>query len=383
MKIMYAYHTLYFGGGIECVTICKANEFVRRGHEVVVCYTQKGSYPWTPRPLSDKVKATDLGVKIVWKKNRILSLIYFIRYIFDYIRKLQREVNKERPDVLICTSDDSKYVVPFIRTPRGKRMIKVREYHNGSYSHLQLGFHGMDKFFVCLASFLDKRLLSRCYDKIFLLTYKDKQDNFPHNNRYEVMYNPLTIPTDDTSDIPTEREKTVLFVGRQNYQKNLQSLLRIGAKTQKEGWTLKLVGEGDQRNKLVALAKELGISDSVEFCGYRQNPSEMMKKASLLCLTSHYEGFSLVTVESFHFGLPLVAFDLPYGPSDLIEDGVNGLLIPNKDEDTFARKLSGLLANRDLIKSMSKAAIDFSRKFEIGSIVDGWLNHYTELLAKK
>jgi glycosyltransferase involved in cell wall biosynthesis len=106
-----------------------------------------------------------------------------------------------------------------------------------------------------------------------------------------------------------------------------------------------------------------------------------MQDASILCLTSINEGFALVLIEAMASGLPVVSYNLPYGPSDIITDGEDGLLIPYLNEDAFAKKLSGLMDDEEKIRSMSKSAILKSQQFSVDKIVDTWIAKYNELLS--
>jgi glycosyltransferase involved in cell wall biosynthesis len=183
---------------------------------------------------------------------------------------------------------------------------------------------------------------------------------------------------------PGGREKSVLFVGRLcDKDKNISGLLRIWAKTNKDGWTLKLVGDGEDKQYLEDYAKQLGVSSSVEFVGWVDTPMEIMTTSSLFCMTSHIEGFALVLIEAMACGLPVVSYDLPYGPSDIITDGIDGYLIPNGDEQVFADRLSQCLANEDRIAPMSVAAIEKSKQFDVDTITDLWIKKYNELLSSK
>jgi glycosyltransferase involved in cell wall biosynthesis len=167
-----------------------------------------------------------------------------------------------------------------------------------------------------------------------------------------------------------------------NSSKNLVGLLHIWAKTQKGGWKLKIVGEGPDRQMLENLVDSLELRNSVIFTGWINNPSTILQTAKLFCLTSFYEGFALVIAEAMAHGLPVVAYDLPYGPSDIISDGKDGLLIPYLDEHAFAQKLSELMADEERISRMGMAAIKKSEQFSVDKITDIWIEKFNKLLNK-
>jgi glycosyltransferase involved in cell wall biosynthesis len=376
---MYVLHSLYDKGGLTIVEIVKANALVDKGHDVVFCYTDKMLYPYTPKPLSPKIKCIHIDAPEDGVNPRSLD---FFKRLVRFTKLLQRAVNEEKPDVLVAVGFVwNKVVVPLIRAPRGKKMIRVREFHGASTMYKCVGIDPKRLKLHYWYHAIGRTVQSWRYDRIFLLTQKDKKENYPHNNKFDVVPNPLTIDSPQYSDAP--RSKTVIFVGRLSYEKNLPALLRIWSKTDRQGWILKIVGDGEERELLQRYAETLNISDSVEFVGWVENPIPIMYDASLLCLTSLYEGFALVLIEAMAAGLPVISYDLSYGPSDIIEDGVNGFLIKNHDEQGFADKLSQLFSHREQLSDMSRTAYAVSDRFSVDEITDIWIKKYTELLQAK
>src|SRR5690606_4579843 len=102
---------------------------------------------------------------------------------------------------------------------------------------------------------------------------------------------------------------------------------------------LKLLGKGSLENELKKLAKDLGIEDRVIFEGFQEDVISYIISAKVVALTSLYEGFPNVLVESIALGTPVVSFDCQSGPSEIIIDGVNGYLVKYLDKDDFAKKL--------------------------------------------
>jgi glycosyltransferase involved in cell wall biosynthesis len=379
------------GGGLTVVEIVKANALAEKGHDVILCCSNGvNTDSVSRRPISPKVRLIDLHASDVGVTSK--RSISFLNYLNSYRKKLQDVVDVEKPDVLVGTEYAGKYVAPFIRSPRGHKMVKVREYHYGStrFKYLVTGKWRL----LChkLVHSLGYKVQSLLYDKIYLLTRRDKLENFPSNNKFDVMYNPLTVnvlPPPDTARTAVNsagikpRENVVIFVGRlEDCQKNLTGLLNIWAKTKRDGgWILKIVGDGPDRQKFEELAYRLNISDSVSFTGWINDPSPIMQSAKLFCITSFFEGFALVIAEAMANGLPVVSYDLPYGPSDIISDGQDGLLIPYLDEDAFAQKLSELMADEDRIIAMSDAAKIKSQQFSVDKITDLWIEKFNDLLA--
>lgn len=119
----------------------------------------------------------------------------------------------------------------------------------------------------------------------------------------------------------------VLAVGKLKYQKGFDLLIRSMALIRKSDWHLTVLGEGPEENSLKLLAKELNLSSKIDFVGFVFNPYPYMAQADLFVLSSRFEGFPNVALETMACGTPVVAFDCPGGINEIIEDGVNGLIV--------------------------------------------------------
>jgi glycosyltransferase involved in cell wall biosynthesis len=226
-----------------------------------------------------------------------------------------------------------------------------------------------------------RRILPYC-DKIIAQSNGMKMDLIDHfkmdKNKIFTIFNPaINLAEIELLENEYENPKNnFLYVGRLRPQKGLVNLIKIFSRVKKENpdITLTLVGEGPEKEKLEELTHKLGISHSVRFMGYQPNPYLFFIRAKATVLTSEYEGFPNVLVESIATGTPVIAFDCPSGPADIIEPGVNGILVPNQDFDAFAEAMQ--LVTNDKIKFKKQEVINTSRKFSIDTIV----GKYEELI---
>ena len=108
---------------------------------------------------------------------------------------------------------------------------------------------------------------------------------------------------------------------------------------------------------------------------------ERYLESSFLLLTSLYEPFGLVMPEAMSCGLPVVAFDCPSGPAQIITDGVDGFLIKERNIEEFADKVCSLIESSDLRHAMGKAAIQSSQKYSTDQIMAQWMSLFNELLS--
>ena len=166
-----------------------------------------------------------------------------------------------------------------------------------------------------------------------------------------------------------EKENSILFVGRLDHQKGLDKLLRIWAKANTPDWSLNIVGAGPMRQELESLAVRLGISNNTYFWGHR-NPTSYYRKAKIFTMTSLYEGFPMVLIESMAYGCVPIAFDSYPAADEIIK--TRGYLIKAFDEDTYWQQLSFLISHSPELRIKSANCIDYSMKFSPDIIIKKW-----------
>lgn len=171
------------------------------------------------------------------------------------------------------------------------------------------------------------------YDAVVLLTQRQKDDVVellgPHRNLAVV---PNSTDIGDPPPLDRSREPgmalAALYEG-----KRIEHAARaiIDATREAPGVTLDIFGEGPSRESIEALVRESDAQDIVRLHGYKADARQRLRGASFLLLTSKYEGFSLVILESMAAGCLPIAYDVPYGPSDMIRHGENGFVVPAGD----------------------------------------------------
>jgi glycosyltransferase involved in cell wall biosynthesis len=137
-------------------------------------------------------------------------------------------------------------------------------------------------------------------------------------------------------------------------------------------WRLRIYGEGAQRAELEQLIAELGVGENVSLMGATTEIGEEMARGSVFALSSRFEGFGMVLVEAMSKGLPVVSFDCPRGPGEIVEDGVDGVLVANGDVRAFARALIDLMRDPERRRAFGEAGLVKSRSYEIGTIGGRW-----------
>lgn len=168
----------------------------------------------------------------------------------------------------------------------------------------------------------------------------------------------------ESFSVELEGAISLLAVGKLMRQKGFDMLLKAVAGMNDERIGLTIIGEGDERKSLEELASSLQIADRVSFLGYVANPYPFMRKADLLVLSSRYEGFPNVVLEANACGTPVVAFDCPGGLREIIQDGVNGWLVPPADVNALAETIIQAIATpiqSDMVSSFIRQKFGIER----------------------
>jgi glycosyltransferase involved in cell wall biosynthesis len=172
----------------------------------------------------------------------------------------------------------------------------------------------------------------------------------------------------------------VLAAGRLTRQKGFDRLVPIFAKVarQEPGWTLRICGTGIQRALLRERIEKHDMAGHISLLGNVRNMAEQFEQASLFVLSSRREGFPMVLIEAMSKGLPVVSFDVPTGPADLVEHGVTGFLVPKGDGAALAEAMLELIRDEPKRRRFGAAAAERAQEYTIAKVGRSW----DELLAE-
>ena len=175
--------------------------------------------------------------------------------------------------------------------------------------------------------------------------------------------------------------KVVLAAGRMTAQKGFDMLIDAYAQVAREhpDWRLRICGAGPWRKRLEAQIDAHALADVIELPGPSDDLGGEMEAASIFVLSSRFEGFPLVLLEAMSKRLAVVAFDCPTGPSDIVDDHENGILVPPKDVDGLARGIREMIEHEELRRRCGAAAVDTARQYAIDAIGPRWDALFREL----
>lgn len=226
---------------------------------------------------------------------------------------------------------------------------------------------------------LFRKIMKKLYENLDIVvgnsiaTKEDlKKSFFVEDKKIEVIYN--TVDFSKVQNLAQEeilekeeeifRKKVLINVGRLTNQKGQELLLRSFSKLEQSKYNLVIVGSGDRLEFLIDLSKELGIERNIFFLGHQNNPFKYVKKADLFVLTSHYEGFGRVVLESMVLKTPVIGFNSIGGHNELLEDG-NGVLVEYKDVDKLALEIDSLIDSPQRREEIIQKNQEFIKEFHI------------------
>lgn len=173
---------------------------------------------------------------------------------------------------------------------------------------------------------------------------------------------------------PPLEAPVVVAAGRLAAQKGYPRLVRAFARAgaAHPEWRLHIYGEGERRERLTRLVRRLGLESRVELRGYTRDLPGVLRGASVYAMGSRWEGFPMVLIEAMSVGLPVIAFDCPRGPAEIIRHRENGLLVPDGRERAFSRGLRSLMRDADLRRSMGEEALRDARRLTPDRVAADW-----------
>lgn len=379
MKILYCTHSTYNPGGMERVLLNKVTYLSQLpGWEVSIVTTdQHHRPPFYPFP--EKVRMTDLDInysddndKGAWKK-----IFGYLRKRKEHKRKLTALLQKERPDIVVSLYPSESSFIPDIKD--GSK--KVLELHFCKFFRLQYGRKGLLGWIDKLRTRQDERIVRR-FDKFVVLTHEDKGywGNLPN---IEVIPNAAMQVSESCSDVTNKR---VIAVGRLDYQKGFDRLIEAWEWIQGTGkltdWRLDIFGQGEWKEMLQRMIEEKGLQHSVQIHRPTKQIGEEYVKSSLLVMSSHYEGFPMVMIESMACGLPVVSFDYKCGPKDIIQHGINGLLVPEGDIKALANAMMEVMTDEAYRRMLSRNARKVVDTYSEEAVMARWIRLFTSITAR-
>lgn len=369
-KIVYCTPALYMAGGVERVLTLKANYFAEHfGYDITIILTEGKDKPLF-YPLSDKVKVInlDIGFEELWTCSFLKKVLIYLKKQHRFRKALTQELMRLRPDMTISLLRREINFITSIED--GSKKIGELHVNRANYRNFESAESNVIK--NLFSKFWMKNLVQhlRRLDGFVTLTKEDLLQ-WPELKNVVVIPDPLAFYP--TSKSPLE-SKRVIAVGRYAYQKGFDLLLRAWEKVEKQtsDWELVIFGQGD-RSPYDSLIDELHIDrQRCHLNGPTENIISEYLNSSVFVFSSRFEGFGMVLVEAMACGLPVVSFDCPCGPKDIVASGVDGILVENGNIDKLSEAVVSLIQDEKKLRRMACNAIDNVQRFNIEQVAQRW-----------
>lgn len=353
----------------------KANWLVQNGYEISILTTdQKGRssfFEFDPR-----IRFYDLGVNYEENngKSFLNKLVHYPFKQWKHRRALQKLLPELKADVVVSMFCNDASILPKIKD--GSR--KVLEIHFSRFKRQQYGRKGIWRIADDIRSRNDLKVVSK-FDRFVVLTAEDK-GYWGELDNIQVIPNARSFVLDKPAEL---NEKRVIAVGRYCYQKALNRLIEAWSVVCKRvaDWKLHLVGDGEDREALQHQIDELRLTDKVVLGRAETDMKSVYGEASMLALSSRYEGLPMVLLEAQAAGLPIVSFECKCGPKDVITEGVDGYLVEEGNVAVLADRMLRLIEDKDLRKSMGQEAYKNSERFSEESVMAQWEKLFKEIVG--
>ena len=377
MKIVYCIAGTCHSGGMERVLANKANYLARHGFEVVVVTTdQRGQPPFFP--MDERIRTIDLGINYD-DNNGKPFLDKLLRYPAKQARhkaRLRAVLMEERPDVTVSMFNNDAGFIPDINDGSAKLL----EIHFSKFKRLQYGRKGLWRLADWWRSRQDEKTVRR-FDRFVVLTEEDKGywGDLPN---IEVI--PNAVCGVGTAAASPESRK-VVAVGRFTHQKGFERLVDAWHLLAPKfpDWTLDIIGDGEERSLLQERIDCYELVGRVELRRPTKEIGKAYSGASIMAMTSRYEGLPMVLLEAQACGLPIVAFGCKCGPRDIVTDGSDGFIVAEGDVEGLAQRLAQLMADEPLRRRMGAKARESALRFNEDEIMKKWISTFSTLAGKR
>lgn len=354
MNVCFLLGGFQSNGGIGRVTSILANELCNQEnltiHTIAYCQTDKPLF----YPLSEKIHQHKL-----YSAPTSMLKAMTMKHAVKQVRRILRE---QSIDLLIAAG--ALFYPLAIRAVRGtKAKCYCWEHTDPGTTHDHRGQGRCRRYAIKRA------------DKVIVLTRSAKRYYIEklHMNPEKLVhiYNPITNRQNDTPY--NLNSKKIIAVGRLTYQKNFDRLIELASRfLPGTDWSVDIYGQGEDKQMLTQLIQEKQLENQIHLMGQVNDLYDRYPQYAFQLMTSRYEGFPMSLLEGATHRLPLVSFDIPTGPDEIIVDGENGYLIDKQDDDRMVLCVQQLMENDALRKSMSDAAYHMVQQFRLDDILKQW-----------
>jgi glycosyltransferase involved in cell wall biosynthesis len=393
MRIRFLHGNAYVGGGATRTTLSTASALAERGHDVEVVSVlrrrQRPTFPVHPDvrivalvdewafkraapPRTAAARARRAAMGFAMRRSSVATNRYDGR---------TREWHWASDVALVrwLRSVDDGVIVG----TRPALNLAIARYARAEVVRVAQDHMNLDTYSVHL-----RRSIARRYgrlDAVVTLTERDAERYAELlDGRTRVLAIPNGVPHIGGHRASLD-SNVVITAGRLTRQKGYDRLLRAWARVSRErpDWRLEIYGAGPKRRRLRRQIAKLDIGDSAHLMGRTPALFERMADSAFFVMTSRYEGLPMVLLEAMGVGLPVISYDCPTGPRDVISDGVDGYVVPDGDRRAFVARMLELMDEPGTRKRMGEAALRKAQEYDVSRLAERWERLFADLAAAK
>ncbi|MDM1384251.1 glycosyltransferase family 4 protein [Myroides marinus] len=383
MKILYLIPSLENSGGMERILVSKVNYLIDLNYEVSIITTEQEN--------SNSFFKLNNNVKVVPLKlffNQYFSNNLFSKY-FNTKRVLKKyknlvELYVEENNIDICVSLGGKELEFFYKlNGKCKKICEMHFSLNVRQEFLSSRKKGLLWKFI--GSYRTKQLIkqTQTLDSLVVLTNSDRDKWRKTHKNINQIYNFSSFSGNKISNL---RSKRLLAVGRLDPQKGFDLLIQSIALIPKyilENWSIDIYGSGNNESVLNDMIKEYDLCEYIHLKGVTNDVENEVFNSSGVLLSSRYEGFPMVLVESLSCGVPIIAFDCPTGPNEIIKNDDCGFLVEYLNIQRFAQAIIRLITEDYNRGIKGQIALEKSSMYSKDTIMSQWIELFDSLLEKR
>ncbi len=350
MNICIFIQNISHNGGTERMAVSLANELVLKGHSIHLVSLEAAEQSFFP-----------LSSGITMESLHLLSAKLKTHY-FSAVRKLRKKIREKNIEVIIDVD-----VILSLISIRAARHLNTKVI---AWEHYNYFIKRESK-----ARIWGRKLAAKKAAAVVTLTEEDAgfyKANCKCNAKITAIPNFITKLPEKVSPLT---DKVVLSIGHLIHRKGFDLLIRAWGlikEADREGWKLHIVGEGEEKNNLLAIIRSLQLDHEVVFFPPTSDIEKHYLSASVYAMSSRAEGLPMVLIEAKTYGLPLVSFACRTGPADIIRAGADGCLAAPEDVSALSEKLTAIINNDTLRRSMAVSAREDAKRFLSDVIIQQW-----------
>lgn len=357
-KICFFSGDITRSGGTERVSIQLANKLKEDG-TYDVCFislTEQEEKPFYP--LNPEIERYHFSDKWINPGPKYIPLI----------GKLRKFLKEKKIDIII----DIDIVLDVLSIP-ARRGLNTKVV---SWEHFYCEYEQS-----VLYRKLISKLTARFSDFVITLTDEDKENYgniLGRKTKISAIYN---IPAEMQRNENVPRENIIVTSGRLTYSKGIDYLAKVAVSVlnKHQNWKWLVLGDGEERNTLEQAVSENHLEERLILKGTVDSVEKYLERAKLFVMTSRYEGFGMCLVEAMQMQVPCVCFDVKVGPSKIIRNGQNGILIPPFDCEQMIEEIDNLIENPNRMENLTSNTIMGLERYNAEHIIEKWKSILNEL----